>query len=220
MIVFSRNTYSLPIISYVYEIHGFSKPTVLLNSPTPLICQHCFSITFSSVPLYKFHYYTSITTLALSVETKTTNIMVGQLTATKPSRSDEVLDFNEQIRNTNQIKAQFDALTPKRPIKPNRSEPETENTVNSSTLSSHNIPELEKLQSLQSNSQVFPSSHGAVDGQDEFVETQYYKELLSIDKQHHAVRDFTMFLCFFFSFLVLFVIVFGNTDGKRVYKSG
>ncbi|CAK8539674.1 unnamed protein product [Lathyrus sativus] len=112
--------------------------------------------------------------------------MVGELTATKPSRSDEVLDTEEQIRITNQIKAQFDALTPKRPIKPNRSEPEPQNTVSSTTLSSQNIPELEKLQSLQSNSQVFPSSHGVVDGQDEFVETHYYKELLSIDKQHHA----------------------------------
>lgn len=126
--------------------------------------------------------------------------MVGQLTTTKPSRSDEVLDANEQIRITNQIKAQFESLTPKRPIKPNRSEPETQNPVNSSTLSSHKIPELEKLQSLQSNSQGFPSSQGVVDGQDEFVETQYYKELLSIDKQHHAVRDFSMFPCFIFCF--------------------
>ncbi|CAI8584725.1 unnamed protein product [Vicia faba] len=112
--------------------------------------------------------------------------MVGQLTTTKPSRSDEVLDTGEQIRITNQIKAQFDALTPKRPIKPNRSDPETQNPVNSSTLSSHNIPELEKLRSLQSNSQAFPSSQGVVDAEDEFVETQYYNELLSIDKQHHA----------------------------------
>ncbi|XP_058778019.1 uncharacterized protein LOC131652229 isoform X1 [Vicia villosa] len=112
--------------------------------------------------------------------------MVGHLITTKPSRSDEVLDAYEQIRITNQIKAQFDALTPKRPIKPNRSEPETQDPVNLSTLSSHNIPELEKLQSLQSNSQGFSSSQGVVDGQDEFVETQYYKELLSINKQHHA----------------------------------
>lgn len=115
--------------------------------------------------------------------------MVGQLRATKPSRSDEVLDSEEQVRITNQIKAQFDALKPKRPIKPNRSEPETQNPVDS-TLSSHNIPELQKLQSLQSiNSLAILSSENLVDPQDEFVETHYYKELLSIDKQHHAVCD-------------------------------
>lgn len=33
-----------------------------------------------------------------------------------------------------------------------------------------------------------------MDAQDEFVETQYYKELASIDKQHHAVRDHSVFI--------------------------
>ncbi|KAK2426442.1 LRR receptor serine/threonine-protein kinase SIK1 [Trifolium repens] len=113
--------------------------------------------------------------------------MVGQLTTTKPSRSDDVLDIQEQIRITNQIKAQFDAITPKRPIKPNRSEPETQQNHVDSNFSSHNnIPELQKLQSLKSNSQILHSSEGLVDAQDEFVETQYYNKLLSIDKQHHA----------------------------------
>lgn len=112
--------------------------------------------------------------------------MVGQLTTTKPSRSDEVLNTEEQIKITNQIKAQFDALTPKRPIKPNRSEPESQQNPVDSTFSSRNIPELEKLQSLQSNSQTILSSKGLVDAQDEFVETKYYQELFSIDKQHHT----------------------------------
>ena len=131
--------------------------------------------------------------------------MVGHLTTTKPSRSDEVLNSEEQIKITNQIKAQFDALTPKRPIKPNRSEPETQQNPVDSTFSSHNIPELEKLQSLQSlqsNSQTILSSNGLVDAQDEFVETKYYQELLSIDKQHHTVRDFTLFLYLFFLFFL------------------
>lgn len=129
--------------------------------------------------------------------------MVGQLTTTKPSRSDEVLNNDEQIKITNQIKAQFDALTPKRPIKPNRSEPETQQNPVHSTFSSHNIPELEKLQSLQSNSQTILSSNGLVDAEDEFVETKYYEQLLSIDKQHHAVCDITMFLCLFYFFAIL-----------------
>lgn len=83
--------------------------------------------------------------------------MVGQSTATKPSRSDDVLDAEEQIRISNQIRAQFDALAPKRPIKPNRSEPDAfsqqQNPVDS-TVSLHNIPELDKFQSLRSRSHV------------------------------------------------------------------
>jgi len=136
--------------------------------------------------------------------------MVGQLTTTKPSRSDEVLNTEEQIKITNQIKAQFDALTQKRPIKPNRSEPETQQNPVDSTFSSHNIPppELEKLQSLQSNSQTILSSKGLVDAQDEFVETQYYNQLLSIDKQHHTVRDL-LFLYLFMFFFCDYVNLFG-----------
>jgi hypothetical protein len=137
--------------------------------------------------------------------------MVGQLTTTKPSRSDDVLDIQEQIRITNQIKAQFDAITPKRPIKPNRSEPETQqNHVDFNFSSYNNIPELQKLQSLKSNSQILHSSEGLVDAQDEFVETQYYNKLLSIDKQHHAVCVFTLFLylCILSNFFVVIMVVF------------
>ncbi|XP_057449567.1 uncharacterized protein LOC130740872 isoform X2 [Lotus japonicus] len=114
--------------------------------------------------------------------------MVGHTTATKPSRSDEVLDSEEQLRIANQIRAQFDAFSPKRPIKPNRSEPDpfAQNPVDSSTLSDQDIPELHKFQSLQSQSEAILSTEGIIDAQDEFVETQYYKELTSIDKTHHT----------------------------------
>ncbi|KAL3039290.1 hypothetical protein AAZX31_01G177300 [Glycine max] len=113
-------------------------------------------------------------------------MMVGQLTATKPSRSDEVLDAEEQLRIASEIRAQFDALEPKRPIKPNRSEPDAVLQYPVAAASVNNIPELHKFQSLQSPSHAIISSAGFVDAQDEFVETQYYKELASIDKQHHT----------------------------------
>ncbi|KAK7307661.1 hypothetical protein VNO77_40909 [Canavalia gladiata] len=113
--------------------------------------------------------------------------MVGQWKATKPSRSDEVLDADDQLKIANQIRAQFDALEPKRPIKPNRSEPDAfaQHPVDPAA-SHHNIPELHKFQSLQSHPHAVVSSVGFVDAQDEFVETQYYKELSSIDKHHHT----------------------------------
>ncbi|KAL2552025.1 maternal effect embryo arrest 59 [Forsythia ovata] len=50
------------------------------------------------------------------------------------------------------------------------------------------IPELNKLKSLQSQSQPIFSGPKSED-QDEFVETQYYKELESIDKQHHTTGN-------------------------------
>lgn len=88
--------------------------------------------------------------------------MVGQwsrTTATKPSRSDEVLDADEQLRIANQIRAQFDSLAPKRPIKPNRSEPDASapnsNPLDSAAFAAQDeIPELDKFQYLQSQSHV------------------------------------------------------------------
>ncbi|XP_054810301.1 uncharacterized protein LOC129311854 [Prosopis cineraria] len=113
--------------------------------------------------------------------------MVGQRAATKPSRSDEVLDANEQERIANQIREQFDSLAPKRPVKPNRSEPDPDAQLDlSSTVLSHSIPELLKFQSFQSQPHAVFSDEAPKDVPDEFVETQYYKELTSIDKQHHT----------------------------------
>ncbi|KAK7406500.1 hypothetical protein VNO78_08127 [Psophocarpus tetragonolobus] len=111
--------------------------------------------------------------------------MVGQLTVMKPSRSDEILDAEEQKRIANEVRAQFDALEPKRAIKPNRSEPDTLPQHPDPSLSV-NIPELHKFQSLQSRSQPIISSRGLVEARDDFVETHYYQELASIDKQHHT----------------------------------
>ncbi|KAJ4834597.1 hypothetical protein Tsubulata_024469 [Turnera subulata] len=115
--------------------------------------------------------------------------MVGQPTATKPSRSDEVLDENQQLQIASQIRAQFDSLAPKRPTKPNRSEPAETTIPNTSAVSDsdqNHIPELDKLRSLRSQSPpVLFSDKGTNVERDEFVETQYYKELDSVDKQHH-----------------------------------
>ncbi|KAE8686035.1 Maternal effect embryo arrest 59 [Hibiscus syriacus] len=114
--------------------------------------------------------------------------MVGQWTATKPSRSDEVLDADQQQQITNQVRAQFDWMVPKRPTKPNRSEPDLPSTTGSN-LPSHfvqTLPELDKLWSLQSQSHVKISEGGVTVEQDEFVETVYYREMNSIDGEHHT----------------------------------
>lgn len=111
------------------------------------------------------------------------NIMERHLTVIKPSRSDEVLDEDEQLRIANQVKALFDAQAPKRLAKPNRSEPDS--VIPNSPLEDFPIPELDNLRSLQSQGgSFFPETNCSE--QDESVETQYYNELVSIDKQHHT----------------------------------
>ncbi|KAK8673951.1 hypothetical protein V6N13_112260 [Hibiscus sabdariffa] len=114
--------------------------------------------------------------------------MVGQWTATKPSRSDEVLDADQQQQITDQVRAQFDSMVPKRPTKPNRSEPDLASATSANLPSGvdQTIPELHKLRSLQSQSHVKIPEGGITVEQDEFVETEYYREMNSIGKEHHA----------------------------------
>ena len=76
--------------------------------------------------------------------------MVGQWTMTKRSRSDKVLDANQQLYITNQIRAQFDSISLKQPTKPNKSELESETTLPPTAADQNSIPELDKLLSLQS----------------------------------------------------------------------
>ncbi|KAK1587429.1 hypothetical protein Q3G72_012758 [Acer saccharum] len=121
--------------------------------------------------------------------------MVGQWTVTKPSRSDEILDADQQLMIAHQIRSQFESMAPKRPTKPNRSEPDHQSAAAnnpstddmSTTTTEQNIPQLDKLRSLLSQSQalIYSGDQGAM-VQEEFVETEYYKELVSIDKQHHT----------------------------------
>ncbi|GMH14816.1 hypothetical protein Nepgr_016657 [Nepenthes gracilis] len=106
-------------------------------------------------------------------------------TVVKPSRSDEVVDSDQQLRIANQIRAHFDSMCPKRSTKPNRSESDSALPPPGTLYVDGIIPELEKLKSLQSESQVvFSTENGAV--QDDFTETEYYKELESVEKQHHT----------------------------------
>ncbi|KAK1276507.1 hypothetical protein QJS04_geneDACA001682 [Acorus gramineus] len=108
--------------------------------------------------------------------------MEGRGTAVKPSRSDEVLEADLQQKLSDQIRSHFDSIAPRRPIKPTRSEPDDPNL----SFDVRDIPEFDKFLSLQSQSNQTIIAGTAVDVQEEFVETEYYKRLNSIDKQHHT----------------------------------
>ncbi|XP_043713850.1 uncharacterized protein LOC122662318 [Telopea speciosissima] len=109
----------------------------------------------------------------------------------KPSRSDEVLEAEEQLRIASKIRDHLDSMAPKRPIKPNRSE--SDSSSSSAVVSSQeteNVPEFHKFLSLNSQqSNPIISGEGSPSVQEEFVETHYYKELISIDKQHHTTGN-------------------------------
>ncbi|MFS7947444.1 hypothetical protein Hanom_Chr06g00548341 [Helianthus anomalus] len=114
--------------------------------------------------------------------------MVGQPTVTvKPSRSDDIIDPHQQLQISEQVRSHFDSILPKRPPKPNRSDPVESGSLSDEPVTT--IPELIKFQSLISQSQgIVSDSNVAVE--EEFVETGYYKELVSIDEEHHTVYLF------------------------------
>ncbi|EOA17532.1 hypothetical protein CARUB_v10005877mg [Capsella rubella] len=103
----------------------------------------------------------------------------------KPSRSDEVTNLEEQIKNSNQIRADFDSLAPKRPTKPTRSEPGAPGSFSTSDETTDH-PEADKFRSLQSQTHGQVLGEGDSSAVDEFLETEYYTNLTAIDKQHHT----------------------------------
>lgn len=81
--------------------------------------------------------------------------MDGEWAVSKPSRSDEVLDPDQQVKMAEEIRTHFDSMAPKRPKKPNRSEgPFIDGHDPNSSSPTGNIPELDKLQALSAQSQV------------------------------------------------------------------
>ncbi|KAL9275842.1 hypothetical protein AKJ16_DCAP22028 [Drosera capensis] len=109
-------------------------------------------------------------------------------TITKPSRSDEVLDHEQQLRIADHVRSVFESAAPKRPAKPSRSESDSVAPLETK-CDIASIPELEKLKNLKSRSEVvfFPTENGSVSGEDEYTETEYYKNLTTVlDEQHHT----------------------------------
>ncbi|XP_043702339.1 uncharacterized protein LOC122652618 isoform X2 [Telopea speciosissima] len=94
-----------------------------------------------------------------------------------PNRSDVHLSEEEEAKIEEETRGYFDGLTPKRHTKPQRSEYSSQYT-DMLDNSSNFIPELVKFQQLENDPQ---GSAG-----EEYVETEYYKGLNCVDKQHHT----------------------------------
>ncbi|XP_072954382.1 uncharacterized protein [Typha angustifolia] len=101
----------------------------------------------------------------------------------RPNRSDAHLSPEEAARIEAEVRGYFEEVTPKRHTKPSRSE---YSDVYSDALPStdESIPEFDKLRHLESDPEKLVCDGGEVI--EEYVETEYYKDLNCIDKQHHT----------------------------------
>ncbi|KAJ7549786.1 hypothetical protein O6H91_07G069000 [Diphasiastrum complanatum] len=102
----------------------------------------------------------------------------------KPSRSDDISSPEEQQNITKHTKDHFDALAPKRPLKPTRSEPREGNVFQDDWHNESDIPEYNRLKDLNATSEPLWAVEGAVPG-DEYHENDYYKDLIAANKIEH-----------------------------------
>ncbi|KAK3000144.1 hypothetical protein RJ639_023724 [Escallonia herrerae] len=112
--------------------------------------------------------------------------------AGRPNRSDVHLSREEEAKIEGETRDHFDNLAPKRHSKPQRSDYSSK-YVDGQGTDNGVIPEYLEFQHLQNDSQV--SSFAPYDPKleynggkvtEEFVETEYYKDLNGVDKQHHT----------------------------------
>ncbi|CAA0842442.1 maternal effect embryo arrest 59 [Striga hermonthica] len=101
----------------------------------------------------------------------------------RPSRSDVHLNRREAEELEAATRQYFDGVAPKRHTKPQRSE---YSSAYADAISSDDgvIPEHVQFQHLEKDNEKLVYSGGKVD--EEFTETEYYKDLNGVDKQHHT----------------------------------
>ncbi|KAK4606712.1 hypothetical protein RGQ29_000805 [Quercus rubra] len=103
----------------------------------------------------------------------------------RPNRSDVHLSVEEEAKLEAKAREYFDEAAPKRHTKPQRSEYSTQYVDSNNDDNNNNfIPELVEFQRLENDPQKLIYSGGKVT--EEFVETEYYKDLNCVDKEHHT----------------------------------
>ncbi|KAJ4849928.1 hypothetical protein Tsubulata_017846 [Turnera subulata] len=108
----------------------------------------------------------------------------------RPNRSDIHLSRDEEAKIEQETKSYFDAIAPKRHTKPQRSEYSTKyvDTLYTTTtnVDQNIIPEYVEFQRLEHDPEMQKLNCSAKGESEEFVETEYYKDLNCVDKQHHT----------------------------------
>ncbi|KAM5583383.1 hypothetical protein ABKV19_003334 [Rosa sericea] len=104
----------------------------------------------------------------------------------RPNRSDVHLSSEEEAKIESETREYFDGVAPKRHSKPQRSEYASQYVDDlSKDDKQESSPELVEFQRLENDSQQKLVVNGS-GVSEEFVETDYYKDLNCIDKQHHT----------------------------------
>lgn len=111
-------------------------------------------------------------------------IMEGSI---RPNRSDVHLSAEEAAKMEEATRDYFDGVAPKRHTKPQRSD-YAETYIDAFTDEQDNnskeAPEFAEFRRLENDSQKLVHNGNQVE--EEFVETEYYKDLGCVDKQHHT----------------------------------
>ncbi|PKU71943.1 uncharacterized protein LOC110113461 isoform X1 [Dendrobium catenatum] len=102
----------------------------------------------------------------------------------RADRSDSHLPPEEEARREEDAREYFDGIAPKRHTKPSRSEYSTVYSDDLLSSGRDSIPELDKLRNLEANQEKLVCDGSEVE--EEYVETEYYKDLNCVDKQHHT----------------------------------
>ncbi|KAJ0083449.1 hypothetical protein Patl1_31171 [Pistacia atlantica] len=114
----------------------------------------------------------------------------------RPNRSDIHLPREEAARIEDETKEYFDQLAPQRHTKPQRSEYSSQYVdalaENHNNNNNNSNTEYDEFQRLQSHPEKLVYNGSQVP--EEFTETEYYKDLNCIDKQHHTDYQ-TTFVC-------------------------
>ncbi|KAF9598533.1 hypothetical protein IFM89_028065 [Coptis chinensis] len=106
--------------------------------------------------------------------------------STRPNRSDAHVSFEEERKIEEETREHFEGLAPKRHTKPQRSDHSSKYTdALGSSDQSTTIPEMVKFQHLEDEDPQKLVYNGS-DATEEYVETEYYKDLNCVDKQHHT----------------------------------
>uniref|UniRef100_A0A0A9DJA0 Uncharacterized protein n=1 Tax=Arundo donax TaxID=35708 RepID=A0A0A9DJA0_ARUDO len=106
----------------------------------------------------------------------------------RPDRSDARLSPEAEAAREAEVREYFDDAAPKRHSKPSRSDHSavyTDALVPDRDGGANSHPELDKFQELEAHTERLVYEGGKVE--DEFVETEYYKDLGCVSKQHHTV---------------------------------
>ena len=104
----------------------------------------------------------------------------------RPNRSDIHLPREEAARIEEETKEYFDQLAPQRHTKPQRSEYSSQyvDALAENHDNNNCNTEYDEFQRLQSHPEKLVYNESQVT--EEFTETEYYKDLNCIDKQHHT----------------------------------